>query len=716
MADTLTDTSQPDVGRHRAGRPALIRTDIQGLRAVAVTSVLLYHLWPNRLGGGFAGVDVFFVISGFLITEHLLAHPPTGPRGLLEFWSRRIRRLLPASLLVLLATVIASRIVAPETQWGATAHQVRAAALYVVNWRLADDAVDYLAAHNAASPVQHFWSLSVEEQFYLFWPVLILLVVVLARVFRVRLARAVPVVMLAVVAGSLAYSVHLTHTDPARAYFVTGTRIWELGIGGLLAALVSRRAFGREGEPRRRQLPPAPRAVGAWIGLAAIAVTVFTYTGRTPFPGWQALLPTLGAAAVIGADAGREAYSPGALLALRPVQWLGDISYSVYLWHWPLIVLVPNVSGDKLGRLDKAVIIAASIVLAALSKRYVEDTFRRGGWGRPLGKPFALAAVAMAIVVGASQLQTVEVQHRQHQAEVAVKRALAGHGTCFGAAALAAPAGRCKVTTSGPILPDPVQAAEDKSPAYAAVSHKKDCFAYLPRFPTVTCEFGRPAAPIRIALVGNSHAGQWVGALDAIARAEGWRLTTYLASQCAFADLPQTFPTGAQTQSCTDWVHRTSAKVRAGHYDLVIMTNRVSVPAVGETKASSQPLYAAAYQGQLAALRAAHERVLVLRDTPAPGQSVPDCLAAHSDDYGACDGSRKTWVPPEPVTTAVAALKDPSIVEADLTRYICEPTRCRAVVGGVVVYFDATHLTATYAKTLAPYLRPYIERALRTKP
>ena len=170
------------------------------------------------------------------------------------------------------------------------------------------------------------------------------------------------------------------------------------------------------------------------------------------------------------------------------------------------------------------------------------------------------------------------------------------------------------------------------------------------------------------------------------------------------------------TQSCTGWGRRASAKVRAGRYALVIMPNRVSVSVVGHNLARSQPLYAEAYRQQLVQLRAAHERVLVVRDTPAPGNSIPDCLAAHRDDYGACDGSRKKWLPPEPVTTAVAALKDPSIVEADLTRYICEPTRCRAVVGGVVVYFDPTHLTATYAKTLAPYLRPYVERALRTKP
>ncbi|MGN6742482.1 MAG: acyltransferase family protein, partial [Amnibacterium sp.] len=191
-----------------------VRGDIQALRAAAVTMVLLYHLWPKRLTGGFTGVDVFFVISGFLITTHLLAHPPRRARDLLAFWSRRIRRLLPASLLVLLVTLAASRLFAPATTWSSTAAQVRAAALYVVNWRLADDSVDYLASQDAPTPVQHFWSLSVEEQFYLVWPILILLLVLTARLLRTNRGAVVTGGLGVVVALSLAYSVAETAAEP----------------------------------------------------------------------------------------------------------------------------------------------------------------------------------------------------------------------------------------------------------------------------------------------------------------------------------------------------------------------------------------------------------------------------------------------------------------------------------------------------------------------
>lgn len=691
-----------------------VRSDIQGLRAIAVSMVLLYHLWPNRLTGGFTGVDVFFVISGFLITSHLLAHPPARGRDLATFWSRRIRRLLPAALMVLLATLIASRLVAPDTQWANTARQIKSAALYVVNWRLANDSVDYLAKDAAPSPVEHFWSLSVEEQFYFVWPILILLLVALATWRRWPLVPVTAAGLGVTVAASLWYSVNETNAEPARAYFVTPTRIWELGVGGLLAVGLSGRALGRSRDSEALPVPPAARIVLAWLGLIAVGFTAFRYTGRTPFPGYQALLPVLGTAAVIAAVAPRRRGSPGPLFALRPVQWLGDVSYSVYLWHWPLIVLVPTVSGDHLGRLDKAVIIAASLVLAGLTKRYVEDRFRTAKWGRPLIKPYALAAVAMSVVVVSASLQLTEVHHREQQAQAALRAALSGDKPCFGAAALAAGAGRCPERTSGKLTPTPLQAAQDKSDAYASVNGTRDCFSYQPAFKVHVCEFGDLTSKINVALVGNSHAGEWVPAVERVAEQEHWKLTTYLASQCASADTLQQFDTDAHSQACRNWTHDVTKRIVDGHYDLVVMTNRVSVNALGRAnKAASQAAYAAGYQAVLEAFHAAHLKVVGIRDTPASGISIPDCLAANTADYSSCDGTRAKWLPAEPLTTALARVGDPRMTEVDLTDYICHPVVCPAVVGGVPVYFDASHLTATYAATLTPYLAPHLVKAMQ---
>ncbi len=704
MASPTTTAPQRSARKAPTGTP--IRTDIQGLRAIAVSMVMIYHLWPNRVSGGYAGVDVFFVISGFLITSHLLAHPPTRGKNLFEFWSRRIRRLLPASLLVLAVTLLVTRLAAPSTIWGNTAKDVRAAALYFVNWRLAAQSVDYLAAENAASPVQHFWSLSVEEQFYLMWPVLILLLVGLATWRRWRVVPVTMAGLSLVVAASLAYSIYQTHSEPASAYFVTPTRIWELGLGGLLATALSQRALGRNRDSEAVPLPPVARIVLSWLGLAAIGWTAFVYTGKTPFPGYEALLPVLGTVAVIAAVSPRRLGSPGPLMAWRPVQWLGDVSYSVYLWHWPMIVLVPYITGHRLGRLDKLAIIALTLVLAGLSKRYIEDRFRTARWGRPLFKPYALAAAAMALVVAGCTTQLAEVRHLE-------SKPIHIGGPCIGAAAMA-PGNTCPTDENAKLVETPTQAANDRSDAYGYPAHPATCFANQPNFPLTVCHFGDPKAKVKVALVGNSHAGEWLPAMQQIIKARHWHLDTYLASRCANAEILQHFDTTAHSQACLNWADQSTQAIVNGHYNLVVMVNRVSVSALGYGGiANSQGAYATGYLKVLQKFAAAHLTVVGIHDTPAPGIRIPDCLAAHSGDYAACNRTKSKVLPKEPLTTAINRLNDPHVTEADLTNYICHPKVCPAVIGRLPVYFDNSHLAGTFSKTLAPYLEPTLVKALR---
>ena len=287
--------------------------------------VVVYHFWPERVTGGFVGVDVFFVISGFLITSHLLSRPPRDWAGLAGFWGRRIRRLLPASFLVLAATLAATLLIAPRTMWEATATQTAAAALYVENWLLAGQAVDYLAIDNVPTPVQHFWSLSIEEQFYLAWPVLILIAYwVASRLVRVRVKTLVVGLFGVIVGLSLAASVLYTAGDPAAAYFVTWTRVWELGVGGLAACVfvrVSRLLGDRDGL----------RSLLAYAGLAMVLASALLFDAATPFPGVAALIPVAGTALVLLAAVQRSPLSPLPVMALRPVQAIGDWSYSIYL-------------------------------------------------------------------------------------------------------------------------------------------------------------------------------------------------------------------------------------------------------------------------------------------------------------------------------------------------------------------------------------------------
>lgn len=683
------------------------RGDIQGLRAVAVALVVVYHLWPDRLTGGYVGVDVFFVISGFLITSHLVAAEPSAGRDLVTFWMRRVRRLLPAALLVLAVTLVLSRLLAPATLWKDTALGAVAAALYVENWRLAGQAVDYLAAENAPTPVQHYWSLSVEEQFYLVWPVLVLACVLLARCLRRPLVPVLAVALGLVVAVSLAWSVLATAADPASAYFVTPTRVWELGVGALVAvALAAARRPRSEEEPRGGS--SALRAASAWCGFAAIAWAGWTYTDGTPFPGSAALVPVLGTALVVGASATGPG-SPTALLSWRPVQWLGDVSYSVYLWHWPVIVLLGHVSGDR-GVLDAAAALAVTLVLAGLTKRHVEDRFRGHPRGVPLWRPYVAAATAMAVVVGLGLAQTTEVERRQETAREQVRAALAGEDPCFGAGALD-PRRDCGPVEGDTVVPDPTQAAEDRSDAYA-----DDCWVDRPFDDDTTCTYGDPDADVSIALVGNSHAGHWLPALQAVARERGWRITTFLASQCFPTDATLQLETEEFRRNCLRWGRDVRRATSGDAFDLVVVSARTGRRPLGADSASEA--YPGWYDGYRSYVRDwidAGTRLLVVRDTPFPQRTVDDlpaCVAAHLDDLDACAGDRDAWLDPDPLADAVRDADAPTASVADLTDLFCDAT-CRPVIGGALAYFDSSHVSATYSRTLAPYLEPYLVRALR---
>ncbi|GGD20832.1 acyltransferase family protein [Nocardioides daphniae] len=681
------------------------RTDIQGLRALAVGVVVAYHVAPESLRGGFVGVDVFFVISGFLITSHLLARPPRRAADFAAFWARRARRLLPASLLVLAVTVVATWLVGPETLWDATARQAGGATLYVVNWLLAADAVDYLAADDAATGVQHYWSLAVEEQFYLFWPLLVGALAWLARRTGVRPQLVWAVGLGAVAAASLAWSVHLTATDPGRAYFVTPTRIWELAAGGLVAlALLDRDTSERSA---------GARILVGWLGLVAIVAAAVTYDSATPFPGWTAALPVLGAAAVIWARTPQRWYSPGGLLGLRPAQWLGDVSYSVYLWHWPLVVLV-GVLSAPLGLLDAAGIVVLTLLLAAATTRWVEDPFRTAAWNVRTGRTYRWSAVGMAGVLVVCGALVLHVEQRQAAAEDRVRQALASDDPCLGAGALD-PSLTCDEPTGEPV-PSPVQAAEDKSEAYPQVGGR-DCWSWKPAFKLVTCDFGEPGAAHDVVLFGNSHAGHLLPTLQEIGAERGWRTSTVLVSECATLDADLRLETPAQTRACRAWTDRAVTEVVERAPDLVVMSNRTGQPLVGDPhRAASIDGFVEGYERVLRRFADAGIRVVVVHDTPAPGDggidSVPDCLAASLPETDPCAGERSAWVAldPDPAVTAVQRIDAPGVVSVDVNDRICGPERCEPVVGGVTVYFDNSHLTATFARTLAPALDEAIAR------
>lgn len=672
------------------------RKDIQGLRAVAVSLVVLYHLWPKGLTGGFAGVDVFFVISGYLITAHLLTKPPRSARDLGQFWARRIRRLLPAALTVLAVTAVASRMLAPSTQWAATAKDIIASALYVQNWRLASSSVDYLAEDQAPSPVQHYWSLSIEEQFYLLWPLLMFAAFFVARRYHRNAMPLARVVIGTVAVASLAYSVWATAASPASAYFVTPTRMWELAAGGLTAA------FGTIAASRRFRVAAVPVA---WLGLAAIVATGVTYTGKTPFPGYTALLPVLGTAAVLWAGS-QHALSPTAVFRFRPIQWLGDVSYSVYLWHWPLIILVPFVSGGRLGILDKTTILVATLVLAGLSKTYIEDRFRRPKPGAPMRHSYRLAVVGMVIITVMGGAQVAEANYRESRAADKLVKAVQGDDPCLGAGALVRGKKACPVEGHAELVPSAELAKQDKSDAYA-----DGCWTNAPFTDRQTCTYGN--GPTRVALVGNSHAGHWLPALQILAKKNHWTITTYLVSRCAVTDSRQQLKTEAESKNCFSYGQWVKEQTSGKKYNLVITSERQSVPVRGETLASSKPKAVAGYTSYLRDWAKGGTNILAIKDPTYPGINIPDCLAEHPDDRSKCSGPRKDWIIDDALVDAVREVDLPKVSYVDFDNLVCEPTVCRGANGGVITYFDKSHLSATYVTTMTPFMAAKIEAAVR---
>ncbi|TDC54398.1 acyltransferase [Jiangella ureilytica] len=694
-------TTGAGVARHRP--------EIQGLRAVAVLLVVFFHLWPAQLSGGFVGVDVFFVISGYLITDHIHRETVrTGTLSLHRFWARRIRRLLPASLLVLALGAVATVTFLPATEWATTARQLAASALYVQNWALAGDAVDYMAQDNAPTLAQHYWSLSVEEQFYVLWPVLVLGIVVLSRRSWIRWSgrRLLAAGIALLGAVSLVYSVVATYADPAAAYFVTPTRIWEFAAGGLLALLALPTA--------RRGIV---RALIGGAGLAAIVAAGVFYDGATLFPGWVALLPVLGTVAVMAAGPTSRRFTPHWWLTRRPATFIGDISYSVYLWHWPLIIVLPHVTGTDLRLVDKLGIFAATLVLAWLSKVYVEDPLRtRTFLAAAPWRAFAFAGAGMALVVAGTVAVNTDLDRRESEAEARAEAVLGADAVaepCVGPAALAPDSG-CDPIGSGPLIPLPEVAVEQNRR-----SEYQECQQAITQPDVIRCEKGYtgPDPKRVIALVGDSHATHWLPGLELVAESSRWTIVTYLKSSCPptsarrVLDSEQTDEAG---DSCERWVREVRDEVAADPSVSIVVTSMYTT-AYEFTDGRDTELDDPEVDGFAPVWDAwteAGKDVVVIRDVPpTQGGYVPTCLSAHPGDEIDC-ATPAGDLPDDAAAVAAGESDDPRVHLLDLTDRFCDDDHCYPVVGGVIVYRDYSHLTREYAAALAPELGARLNRAL----
>ena len=692
-------TREPGDRSPEHAEPSRFIPHVQGLRAIAVLAVVLYHFWPARFPGGYIGVDIFFVISGFLITAHLMRElTATGGVRLGQFWARRARRLLPASLLVLLfcALVAMSPYLTPTSALPNEVREILASTFYVENWYLALNSADYLNHSGDPTSVQHYWSLSLEEQFYVMWPLLMLLAAWIGvKWFRGARRRAVIVTLAVVSVVSFVFCVVFTITDPAPAYFVTFGRMWQFGVGALVALvplLRVRHAIGSF-------------ALG-WGGIAVLVFVIFQFDGQTPFPGYMAALPTLGAAAVIAASNTQRWWYPTRVLAIRPSQFVGDISYSLYLWHWPLIVIAPSVPFWGLTIYHRVALLVLCFVLAWLTKRFVEDPAR--GWkvltSRParvtlwssLGAMLIVAAVASAAWLVNAPTYNAGVQ--------AIQELQANPPPCFGAASVLDSA--CEGTDFGDtILP---------APGFAGIDRPQDeqCFVQLTDSRPVSCTFGSddPDAP-RVALIGDSHAYQLLSTFQRIAEDEGWQLVTWFKGACPWNATPLATP-GAFGDACTQWRGSVEAALADADLDAVFTAAIATTPysPVGHDSA-----YDAAVAGYVEAWDGVLDRgipVITVIDNPVWETDPNKCLRTR--DAAECDGPRSDVLVADDPLRAAASARD-TVTLLDFTDVFCGPDTCAPVVGGANVYRDQDHLTVTFADTLAPWYTEAITQALSSR-
>ena len=722
QSDSVSHTEEAPGRRSAQSR---FRPDIEGLRAVAVVAVVLFHADVPGVGGGFVGVDVFFVISGFLITGLLWREvSTTGTVGLGKFYGARARRLLPASATIGVITMIGSAVLLPPLQTRNVIVDGIASALYVSNYWFIQQGVDYFGGMVPPSPFQHYWSLGVEEQFYLIWPALIIGTAWLIRRARRRAAtdttssqRPYLVVLALVAAGSFALSFAVTYVAPPVAFFSLPTRAWQLAAGGLVA-LTAR---------QWRRLPARPAALTGWAGLGAILVASTLFSPTTMYPGTAALLPTLGAVLVIGAGCTNPSQGCGRVLGSSPMRATGRISYSWYLWHWPVLLLAPALLGHPLGLAARLTAALVSGALAVLTLRFIENPLRFADPVRRSARAsLALGGVATAVAVcmGVALLVWVPtpVGHGAPVTPLTVTAAPPPAGSSLAAYDAAVQQAFAQVHAAVAASADLKAVPSNLDPALtdAATEHKvlfrDGCMRNFFQDGQPECAAGDITSTTTVALVGDSTAAMWNPAFQQIATQRHWRLEMLAKAGCPLLDLHIISPTlHREYTECTRWRGQIITRLGTEHPRLIVLSvmrqygARYGLPS-GFTSYDSA--WNNSFFRLVQELRGTGAQVLVLGPAPNPQSYVPICLSSHLDDATACSPPRSTAVNETGITAESAATASGGGQYADITDLFCTTDRCPVIVGNTLVYLDTGHLTFEYSRLLAPAIAALADRTL----
>jgi peptidoglycan/LPS O-acetylase OafA/YrhL len=605
-------------------------TQIQGLRALAALLVTLFHAkWVN---GGFIGVDIFYVISGFLITGLLLREiERTGTINFKEFYARRFKRLLPTSFFVLLVTAVASWLLIPATMRSSLGRDIIAASLYVSNYLFAWWQADYQNLDATPSPVIHYWSLAVEEQFYLIWPLLILFFFIAATKFNRKIL--LTFLVAAVTALSFIFSIYQTETSPIWAFYSLPTRAWELGLGALLVLL-----------------PPikTKKLVGL-LGFIFIIVSAFIFGETTAFPGVNAVLPVLGTVMLISTI---NSWPPflNDVANSRMFQWLGEISYPLYLWHWPLLVLPSTYFARPLAIYERILAIIATIILADLTHRFIEEPFRKHKTEPTL--VFKRSGVITLVSV------------------------LIGTAIIFSSSD--------KIDVSG--INGAVSLAQIKA---RPLVYDDGCHANYAQTKSDKCEYADTKSDKTMVLYGDSHAAQWFPALVEIASRSGYRLISLTKSACPSVDTVRLDQGGFKMSRCKQWRINTIKRIQEINPDVLIMSS-FQYFAQPPRFTDREQWWNDGQRKLLTEVKNISPHLIYITDTPHPLRDIPACLANYS--ISKCNTTQRS----EDLSISGFNVINPN-------SWLCSRV-CPAVKDGVVAYRDASHISVDIAIALIPRL------------
>jgi peptidoglycan/LPS O-acetylase OafA/YrhL len=683
--DAAADAPASRAGEEAGTAPGdrRFRPDVEGLRAVAVLLVVLFHASFPLLGGGFVGVDVFFVISGFVITGLLLRERSSSDRtSLIDFYARRVRRILPAATLVIVTTTIASYVVLGVVYGDPTAIASRWTAVFLANFHFAAIGTNYLTSKQPPSPLQNFWSLAVEEQFYLVYPALFLLAASLR--LRASLRARLACITVVIIVASFLLSAVQTPTDPVTSFFSPFTRAWELALGALVAVAT----------PVLLRIRPRLAAAMTWAGFSAILISAFAFTTASIYPGTLVAVPVVGTALVIAGGTCQPSSGVELLLRGGPVQWVGRLSYSLYLWHWPILIIAAEAAGQtqlpflrNLGWL--ALALAAAIISGLLVEnpvRHAKVLMRR----RSLTLGIAVTLITVSLIVATVGLEATG--SRSATAAKSTKPSLPFDQTQLAQAVRAAPSIK---SVPANLMPTLANVKNDWG------GPPLPCWPALTQTSIPSCTFGDPHGSRTVALYGDSHAAMWFDAMNFIAQTQHWRLLYLGKGDCPVSDLPFNNPVGVGTPGgvyaqCQRWNAFALARINRVHPDVVIMTQFPEFAPGGQSYSPAR--WREGLVSTIRKLPVPPSRVIILGNIPMHVSGGPQCLSLHVHNVQACSGP-----PRSDITLRSAAERAASTQTGaryiDTIPWFCSVV-CTGIIGHYQPYWDVGHVTGTYSSAL----------------